>query len=158
LKARELESAVKSALSQRLDLEASRKTQPSARAAPRRLKVLVADDSPVNLEVASGILELREHRIKTASSGRKALELWQREECDVILMDLEMHDMDGLATTAAIRQEEAALPHRRRTPIIAVTAHAAERVYQRCLAAGMDGCVSKPFQPDELFRLIDDCC
>jgi CheY-like chemotaxis protein len=158
LKAQELESAVKSALSQRLNLEASRKTQPSTRRTPRHLKVLVADDSPVNLEVASGILELRGHRIKTASSGRKALQLWQREVFDVILMDLEMHDLDGLATTAAIRQEESRLPHRRRTPVIAVTAHAAEGVYQRCVAAGMDGCVSKPFQPDELFRMIDDSC
>jgi two-component system sensor kinase len=158
LKAQELEGAIKTVLPQRQDLETSRKTVPSARRSPRRLKVLVADDSPVNLEVASGILELRGHRIKTASSGRKALELWQREEFDVILMDLEMHDLDGLATTAAIRQEEQALAHRRRTPIIAVTAHSAEGMYQRCVTAGMDGCVSKPFQPDELFRMIDDCC
>jgi CheY-like chemotaxis protein len=158
VKGQELENAVGSGLPRKHSATHSQENAPDERHAVRGLTVLVADDSPVNLEVASGILELRGHRIKTASSGRKALELWQRQEFDVILMDLEMHDLDGLATTAAIRHEEAQLAHRRRTPVIAVTAHAAEGVYQRCVAAGMDGCVSKPFQPDELFRMIDNCC
>jgi two-component system sensor kinase len=120
------------------------------------LHVLVADDSPVNLEVAVGLLELRGHEVKTASSGREAIELWQRDKFDVILMDVEMHDLDGLAATAAIRQQESTLG--RQTPIVAMTAHASEDFQQRCRAAGMDGYISKPFQPDQLFRTLEALC
>ena len=67
-----------------------------------------------------------------------------------------MHDVDGLAATAAIRRQEVGQP--RRTAIIAMTAHANERFQDRCVAAGMDGYISKPFQPEELFRLIDRFC
>jgi two-component system sensor kinase len=110
----------------------------------------------VNQEVAVGLLELRGHMAKTASSGREAIEFWRREHFDLIFMDVEMHDLDGLAATAAIRKEEMDRP--RRTTIVAMTAHANDRFQDRCLAAGMDGFISKPFQPEELFRLIDRFC
>ena len=118
------------------------------------LHVLIADDSPVNQEVAAGLLELCGHTVTKASSGREALAAWGREQFDLILMDVEMHDMDGLTATAAIRELE--VPLERRTPIIALTAHAAKGFEERCQEAGMDGHVSKPLQPDELFRVLEN--
>ena len=122
----------------------------------RRLRVLVADDSPVNQEVAAGLLEMQGHKVSLADSGRQAIALWRQKKFDVILMDVEMHDIDGLAATATIRQEEAGTGHR--TPILAMTAHAVEGFKERCLAAGMDGYISKPFQPDELFSSLAIHC
>ncbi|HEY4312328.1 MAG TPA: response regulator [Pirellulales bacterium] len=116
------------------------------------LRVLIADDSPVNQEVAAGLLELFGHSVTKASSGREALEAWEQGTFDVILMDVEMHDMDGLTATAAIREREVATG--RRTPIIALTAHAYKGFEDRCQQAGMDGHISKPLQPDELFRIL----
>ena len=114
--------------------------------------VLIADDSPVNQEVASGLLELFGHCVSKASSGREAIEAWERETFDVILMDVEMHDIDGLTATATIREREAATG--RRTPIIALTAHTYKGFEERCREAGMDGHISKPLHPDELFRVL----
>jgi CheY-like chemotaxis protein len=120
--------------------------------AERSLKVLVADDSPVNLEVASGLLELQGHRVDTAGNGREAVEAFERENYDVVLMDLEMPEMDGLAATVAIREIEEKTG--RRTPIVAMTAHGGEEFRNRCLESGMDGYVSKPLRPDELFQVV----
>src|SRR5262249_45009688 len=159
VKTQELQDAINSAIPRKRESRhAVRGDVNRSPAQHPRLRILVADDSPVNLEVAAGVLQLQGHQVALAESGRVALEHWRREHFDIILMDLEMHDLDGLAATASIRQEEAVLPDRGRTPIIAVTAHVAEGVYKRCLAAGMDGCVSKPFQPQELFRIIASCC
>ncbi len=121
-----------------------------------RLQILVADDSLVNQEVAAGLLTLQGHQVSTADSGRQAIEAWRKQHFDVILMDVEMHDLDGLEATAAIRAEEAGT--NRRTPIIAMTAHAGEGFKERCLAGGMDGYVSKPFQPEELFQTLEKLC
>jgi CheY-like chemotaxis protein len=155
VKTLELQNAVQSALGQHAAVAIAEDAY-SEPLPLNQLRILVADDSPVNQEVAVGLLELRGHTAKTASSGREAIELWQREQFDLIFMDVEMHDLDGLAATAAIRKQEIGWP--RRTPIVAMTAHANERFQDRCLAAGMDGFISKPFQPDELFRLIDRFC
>jgi signal transduction histidine kinase/CheY-like chemotaxis protein len=118
----------------------------------RPLRVLVVDDSPVNVEVVAGLLELAGHEIARAGSGREAVENCRREQFDVVLMDLEMHDMDGLTATAAIRKHES--PLGRHTPIIALTAHTVDGYQSRCLAAGMDGILSKPLNPDDLFSLL----
>jgi two-component system sensor kinase len=179
VKMQELEAAVKTALNCNRELSTSDGDADPNRAA-RSLHILVADDSPVNLEVAAGLLELRGHKVRTANSGREALSLWQNDQFDVVLMDLEMHDMDGLATTAAMREREQADVNRQsaptersarsakrtskmveaatpksRTPIVAMTAHAGQGFQQRCQAAGMDAYISKPFEPDELFRIVE---
>jgi two-component system sensor histidine kinase/response regulator len=154
IKLQELETALITALG--LTDSAVTRAANSAGQTTSPLSILVADDSPVNQEVAVGLLEMHGYRVQTANSGREALDRWRAGQFDLILMDVEMHDMDGLATTAAIRQQEAS--RGTRTPIVAMTAHALEGFQQRCLAAGMDGYISKPFQPDELFRVIETLC
>ena len=119
----------------------------------RSLRVLVADDNPVNRAVASGMLELRGHKVRTANSGTEAIAMWEQHPFDVILMDVEMDDMDGLTATEIIRGKEAETG--RRVPVFALTAHAVKGFQERCLAAGMNGCVSKPLQVDELTSLLD---
>ena len=119
----------------------------------RALKILVVDDSPVNREVAVGLLEIQEHCAEVATSGVEAVELIRQKQFDVVLMDIEMPEMDGLTATRIIRDEE---KPDHRTPIIAMTAHALAGVITRCRDAGMDGCVSKPIQPNELFSALDE--
>ncbi len=155
IKIQELQAAVSSALG--LGDASSNVSHASANdKAQRSLQILVADDSPVNQEVAAGLLELQGYRVKTANTGREAVERWRAGQFDLILMDVEMHDMDGLATTAAIRKEEAS--RGTHTPIVAMTAHAMEGFQARCQAAGMDGYITKPFQPEELFQTIESLC
>jgi CheY-like chemotaxis protein len=155
VKRKELE-AVLSAVFSPTDEIVVRREDDSSGATERCLRILVADDSPVNQEIAAGLLTLQGHQVKTANSGRQAIELWRKQHFDVILMDVEMHDLDGLAATAAIRAEES--NSNRYTPIIAMTAHAVEGFKERCLAAGMDGYISKPFRPDDLFRILETHC
>jgi signal transduction histidine kinase/CheY-like chemotaxis protein len=155
VKQKDLAAAVKAVLMPEAQHPAASASDVS-QATERHLRVLVADDSPVNQEVAAGLLTLQGHQVLTAESGREAIEMWRKHHFEVILMDVEMHDIDGLAATATIREEEATTG--RRTPIIAMTAHAVEGFKERCLAAGMDGYISKPFQPDELFQVLESLC
>ena len=92
--------------------------------------------------------------VTVAANGRKALEASSRDMFDLILMDVQMPDMDGFATTAAIRTRESASGQR--VPIIAMTAHAMKGDRERCLSAGMDGYVSKPIRAQELFSAIQE--
>jgi CheY-like chemotaxis protein len=115
--------------------------------------ILVADDCPVNLAVAEGLLQLGGYRVSMANNGREALEACQRERFDAVLMDFEMPDMDGVAATALIREYEE--PLGRYTPIIALTARAIGEIRETCLQAGMQGYLSKPLQPQELFAALD---
>ena len=120
---------------------------------PAGLVVLLAEDNEVNQELAIAILERRGCHVVLARNGREAVALWEREPFDLVLMDVQMPDMDGLRATQAIR----ALEKTRggvHTPIIAVTAHAMEGDRERCLAAGMDGYVSKPLRVGELFQVV----
>ncbi|HUT10570.1 MAG TPA: response regulator [Thermoguttaceae bacterium] len=120
----------------------------------RPLRVLVADDAPVNQEVAVGLLELLGHTAETADNGREAVESFRQRSFDLVLMDLEMPEMDGLAATAAIRElEQATGTH---VPVIAMTAHAIKGFREQCLEAGMDGYISKPIQPQELRRALEE--
>lgn len=118
------------------------------------LKILLAEDNAVNQKLAVLLLEKRQHRVTVADDGRKAVELFQHETFDVILMDVQMPVMDGLAAVAEIRRLEAA-SHAPRIPIVAMTAHAMKGDRERCLTAGMDGYVSKPIHPRELYGAID---
>lgn len=116
------------------------------------MHILLADDSAVNREVAMGLLELKGHRVVTAENGREAVDACAREAFDVVLMDLEMPEMDGLKATEAIRAAEA--DGGRRVVILAMTSHAIRDVRERCVNAGMDGYVTKPIQPNELFEKL----
>jgi CheY-like chemotaxis protein/HPt (histidine-containing phosphotransfer) domain-containing protein len=115
----------------------------------RRLQVLVVDDIQINRELASALLIRHGHRVEMANNGREAVEKWAAGNWDLILMDVQMPEMDGLAATAAIRAQEAAkgLP---RAPIIAMTANAMPDDVRECIAAGMDAHLAKPLRVAEL--------
>ncbi len=117
------------------------------------LRILLAEDSPVNQEVAVGLLELRGHKVEVANDGTEALGILHRQDFDLVLMDVEMPRMDGLEATAAVRQMEEVFGGH--VPIIAMTAHAVSGFREHCLQSGMDGYISKPIQPDELFNAIE---
>jgi CheY-like chemotaxis protein/HPt (histidine-containing phosphotransfer) domain-containing protein len=119
-----------------------------------RLRILLAEDNPVNQRLARTILEKQGHTVLLAHNGREALARAQADTFDVVLMDVQMPEMDGLAATAAIRQLES--KSGARLPIIGVTAHAMKGDRERCLAGGMDGYVSKPIRPAALFAAIDE--
>jgi CheY-like chemotaxis protein len=124
--------------------------------AERPLRILLADDGPVNQEVAVGLLHLQGHHVTVVANGSDAVDAVEQESYDVVLMDLEMPILDGLEATRRIRQRES--HGRQRTPIIAMTAHAVAGHRERCLEAGMDGYISKPIEPDQLFAALDSCC
>ncbi|HEV3310162.1 MAG TPA: response regulator, partial [Chloroflexota bacterium] len=119
----------------------------------RSLRILLAEDNPVNQLVASRLLEKHGHRVVTSGNGHQALDRLEKEHFDLILMDVEMPEIDGFEATATIRKTEETTGAR--IPIIAMTAHALKGDRERCLAAGMDGYVSKPIQPEALFEAIE---
>ncbi len=121
--------------------------------ARRPLRILVAEDSPVNQRVILELLRRRGHAAALAANGKEAVEQAARQPFDLVLMDVQMPEMDGLEATALIRRKE--LSGGRRLPIIAMTAHAMKGDRERCLAAGMDGYVSKPIEAAELFRVLE---
>ncbi|MGO9111479.1 MAG: response regulator [Thermoguttaceae bacterium] len=119
------------------------------------LEILLADDGLVNQEVAVGLLEMRGHRVEVVNTGREALESLQQRLFDVVLMDLEMPDMDGLEATAAIREQERLRGGH--IPIIAMTAHAIKGFREQCIEAGMDGFITKPIKPQEMYDAVESC-
>jgi len=130
-------------------------TKPGSGPVPeRRLRILIAEDNPVNERVARKLLEKQGHTVLVAHNGREALAVAQSEKLDVILMDVQMPEMDGFAATAAIRELETRTGQH--VPIVGVTAHATARDRRLCLAAGMDTYLSKPIRPDMLFAAIDE--
>jgi len=119
----------------------------------RPLRVLLAEDNVVNQRLAARLMEKRGHSVVVVSTGREALAALAHEPFDLVLMDVQMPDMDGLEATTAIRRwEQETSMH---VPIIAMTAHTMQGDAERCLAAGMDGYVSKPMQPEDLYTAID---
>jgi two-component system sensor histidine kinase/response regulator len=116
----------------------------------RNLRVLLVEDNRVNQVVASTLLERHGHEVVVADNGRVALDALDEAEFDVVLMDVQMPEMDGYAATAAIRQREEGTG--RHLPIVALTANALQGDRERCLQAGMDGYVSKPFHVHSLLR------
>jgi TMAO reductase system sensor TorS len=131
-----------------------RAAAPAAAPSPAlpRLRVLLAEDNAVNQRLAAHVLEKQGHQVAVVADGLAALDAVEREVFDVVLMDVQMPVMDGFEATAAIRRAERA--GGRRLPIIALTAHAIKGDEERCLAAGMDGYVSKPLQVSALLETI----
>ncbi|MBI9085731.1 MAG: response regulator [Desulfobacterales bacterium] len=120
--------------------------------ASRPLRILLADDNPVNRRVAAALLERRGHRVTVCANGREAVDQAAKQAFDLVLMDIQMPEMDGMTATQAIRAKEAGSGIR--TPILAMTGLSGADARNRCLAAGMDGSVSKPVRPDELDRFV----
>ena len=117
------------------------------------LKILLAEDNPVNQMVMVKLLERRGHSVTLAGNGLRALDLLAQSRFDVVLMDVQMPELDGMETTARIRRLEAASGLH--TPIVAMTAHAMTGDRERFLAAGMDCYVSKPVAPEELCEALE---
>ncbi len=113
----------------------------------------MAEDNPTNQKLVVTLLEQQGHRVVVASDGRQALARSAEQAFDLILMDVQMPELSGLEAAAAIREREQGTGTR--VPIVALTAHAMTGDRERCLAAGMDGYVSKPLRPDELFAAIE---
>jgi two-component system, sensor histidine kinase and response regulator len=120
-------------------------------AALRSLHVLVADDNPVNRLVATRILERAGHRVEAVEDGRQALAALARSAFDVALLDVQMPELDGLATAQIFRVQE---PEHSHMPIVALTAQAMPGDRELCLAVGMDGYLAKPFKPVQLLETI----
>ncbi len=126
-------------------------TRHSIEESRRTLKILLAEDNPVNQEVAAAMLRRRGHQVTVVENGRLAVEAVERERFDVVLMDVQMPEMDGLAATRAIRARHG--PDE--LPIVAMTANVLAGEREQCLAAGMTGYLGKPFKPHELFSAVE---
>ncbi|MHB0959478.1 MAG: response regulator [Pirellulaceae bacterium] len=133
--------------------EARPTTGPSLTSTARHLRILLVEDNLVNQKLAVRLLEKRGHSVIVAGNGQQALAALEQESFDVILMDVQMPEMDGLEATAAIRHRESTSGGH--IPIVAMTARAMKGDRERCLAAGMDHYVSKPLQPAELFDTVE---
>ncbi|HLH01843.1 MAG TPA: response regulator [Bryobacteraceae bacterium] len=118
---------------------------------PRR--ILLAEDNLVNQRLATRLLEKQGHTVTVANTGREAVEKAASADFDVILMDVQMPEMDGLTATGLIRERERVTGQR--VPIIAVTAHAMASDRSRCLSAGMDGYLSKPIREQEILDALE---
>ena len=117
-----------------------------------RLRVLLVEDNVVNQMVAEALLVRRGFDVVLAGNGREGVEAFRRHRFDLVLMDIQMPEMDGFEALAAIRALEQATG--RRTPVVALTAHALKEDRDRCLAAGMDDYLSKPIESARLFEII----
>src|SRR5438876_1174928 len=117
----------------------------------RAVRVLLAEDNPVNQQVAVAMLVKRGHEVHVAGNGREAVDAMTQREYDVVLMDIQMPEMDGFEATHAIR----ALPKGKDLPIVGLTAHALSGERERCLSHGMTDYLAKPFKAHELFALVE---
>lgn len=118
------------------------------------LQILLAEDNTVNQLLAVRLLQKRGHHVTVAANGREALEILEKQSFDLLLMDIQMPEMDGLTATAAIRaREQQTGAH---LPIVAMTARAMKGDRDHCLASGMDAYISKPIRVDQLFEIVEN--
>jgi CheY-like chemotaxis protein len=120
------------------------------------LRILLAEDSPLNQKLAVSLLTKWGHTVTVANNGQEAVAAVAQQPFDLVLMDIQMPEMNGLEATQAIRLWER--PYGQHLPIVALTAHALQGDRERCLEAGMDGYVSKPIRQEELYQAIAVCC
>jgi hypothetical protein len=147
------ESSAHGAKSERPVKEVARSEKRRPGSATRPLRILLAEDIPVNRELTVALIKKRGHRIQAVENGREAVAAWKQHPFDVILMDEGMPEMNGINATRAIREQEAAGKH---TIIIGLTGNATEDDRARCVAAGMDACLGKPVHFAELYKTIED--
>jgi len=129
-------------------VEVNRPTEPA-----QRLRVLVADDNPTNRKLAAAYLSRRGHEVALATNGQEAVEMALTGGYDVIVMDVQMPVMDGLAATRSLREAEARTGGHIR--VVALTANAIQESVDECLSAGMDDYLSKPFKAEELLQKVE---
>jgi signal transduction histidine kinase/DNA-binding response OmpR family regulator/HPt (histidine-containing phosphotransfer) domain-containing protein len=130
-------------------------TSPADRDAPLRSRILVVEDNAVNQEVTKEMLEIMGCRVEIAKNGSDALDDVKEKAYDLVLMDCHMPVMDGFEATAVIRRNEIRDRSKTRLPIVALTADAVEGDRERCLAAGMDDYLAKPFTQGDLRSILE---
>jgi two-component system sensor histidine kinase/response regulator len=135
------------------DTQPSMVTRHTLREARNKLKILLAEDNPVNQKVAQRMLEKMGHQVIVAGNGKEAIDISGQESVNVILMDVQMPEMDGFEATKNIRQNE--VETGRHVPIVALTAHAMKGDREKCLECGMDDYLSKPIKPEELVKVLE---
>jgi CheY-like chemotaxis protein len=118
-----------------------------------KLHILLAEDNPVNQKLATRLLEKRGHHVAIAANGREALSALEKRSYDLVLMDVQMPEMDGLEATMLLREKEKVSGERQL--VVAMTALVMKGDRERCMAAGMDGYLSKPIRPQELDEVLD---
>jgi CheY-like chemotaxis protein len=128
-------------------------TRHTQRERRRSLRILLAEDNPINRKLAVRLLQKEGHTVVVADTGRHALEALEGASVDLVILDVQMPEMDGYEAASSIRKaEETTLQH---MPILAMTANAMKGDREKCLAAGMDGYLSKPIRPDDLRQAIE---
>jgi len=153
VKKAELLDAIKIALGQTDIRSEGVVTRYTVQEARRRLDILLAEDNAINQKLAMSLLENRGHHIVLARNGNEAVAAYASGTFDLILMDIQMPEMDGIEATRQIREKEQT--GKRHIPIAAMTAHAMKGDREKCLAAGMDGYISKPIKAAELYEVIE---
>ena len=147
-----LRTALGDSFSKRVPLERALITRHSARGSVPRLRVLLAEDNHVNQKLARHLLEKHGHSVVLVSTGREALAAMERAAFDIVLMDIQMPEMDGIEATKIIRQRE--IQTGSRTRVVAMTAHAMIGDRERFLESGFDGYIAKPIHSAELMNVI----
>jgi CheY-like chemotaxis protein len=117
------------------------------------LRILLAEDNPVNQRLATCLLEKRGHCVTVANNGGEAVDLLENASYDLVLMDVQMPVVDGLEATIMIRERETGTG--KRQPIVALTAHAIKGDADQCMVAGMDGYLTKPIRHNELDAVLE---
>ena len=152
VKQSDLRDAIVRVLSTRDEAPAAAVSAPPA-GTGRALRVLLAEDGLVNQRVAREFLEQRGHQVRVVNNGREAVEATEREAFDLVLMDVQMPEMDGLEATRAIRRNEQTTGEH--LPIVAMTAGAFKDDRERCMRAGMDDYLTKPIRPATLYATLE---
>ncbi len=157
VKVERLRSALAVALGQRVEESRSARVELSdaERSARARLRILLVEDYELNQKLAMRLIERAGYRADLAQNGEEAVRAAEAGEYDLILMDMQMPVMDGLEATRRIRSREAGSGLGQRVPIIALTANVGEEIKQSCLAAGMDGYLTKPIRGEALQELLE---
>jgi PAS domain S-box-containing protein len=154
----ELREAIERVLGSAADLGQetliTEKTLEEGRDEDAALRILLAEDNAVNQKLATKLLEKRGHHVEVVANGLQALAALRRAQYDLVLMDVQMPEMDGLEATRSLRSSEAGTD--RHQPVIAMTALVMQGDKERCLAAGMDGYLTKPIRPRSLDEVLEN--